>query len=71
MTVLDLTPSFVETGRILTERVGLSDRVDFDLGDGTKEREALSCKLMVQEGMRVTDVALEIRYCLRELEIPR
>jgi SAM-dependent methyltransferase len=36
VTVLDLTPSFVETGRILTERVGLSDQVDFDLGDGTR-----------------------------------
>jgi ubiquinone/menaquinone biosynthesis C-methylase UbiE len=35
VTVLDLTPSFVETGRILTERVGLSDQVDFELGDGT------------------------------------
>ena len=36
VTVLDLTPSFVETGRVLTERVGLSGQVDFDLGDGTK-----------------------------------
>jgi SAM-dependent methyltransferase len=36
VTVLDLTPSFVETGRILTERVGMSDQVDFDLGDGTQ-----------------------------------
>jgi SAM-dependent methyltransferase len=36
VTVLDLTPSFVETGRILSERVGLSSQVDFDLGDGTK-----------------------------------
>jgi ubiquinone/menaquinone biosynthesis C-methylase UbiE len=35
VTVLDLTPTFIETGRVLTERVGLSDQVDFQLGDGT------------------------------------
>lgn len=33
--VLDLTPGFVEIGRILTERVGMSGQVEFDLGDGT------------------------------------
>lgn len=36
VTVLDLTPAFVEQGRILTERLGMSDRVSFELGDGTK-----------------------------------
>ena len=46
-------------------------RVKYDMGEGTKEREALSCKLMVQPGMRVTDIAQEIRYCLRELGIPK
>ncbi|HET9661460.1 MAG TPA: class I SAM-dependent methyltransferase [Thermomicrobiales bacterium] len=35
VTVLDLTPSFIEQGRILTERVGMSDQVAFELGDGT------------------------------------
>ncbi|SRR5229473_7118974 len=42
-------------------------RVSFDLGEGTQSRVALSCKLMVQEGMRVTEMATEIRYCLRKL----
>lgn len=35
VTVLDLTPSFVTNGRILSERLGMSDQVDFELGDGT------------------------------------
>ncbi len=42
-------------------------RVSFNLGPDTPERVALSCKLMVQDGMRVTEVAQEIRYCLRSL----
>ena len=41
-------------------------RVTYDLGDGTKERAALSCKVMVEEGMRVKEVSREIRYCLRD-----
>ncbi|MCA9860989.1 MAG: class I SAM-dependent methyltransferase [Thermomicrobiales bacterium] len=36
VTVLDLTPAFVEQGHILSDRVGLSDKVDFELGDGTQ-----------------------------------
>ena len=44
-------------------------RVNYDLGPGTQNRTALSCKLMVQEGMRVTQMAQEIRYCLRKLEL--
>lgn len=35
VTVLDLTPAFVEQGRVLTERLGMSDRIDFQVGDGT------------------------------------
>jgi hypothetical protein len=46
-------------------------RISFDQGDGTPVRAALSCKLMVKEGMRVTEAAAEIRYCLRELKLER
>jgi hypothetical protein len=42
-------------------------RVNYDLGEGTPERTALGCKLIVQEGMRIKDVSLELKYCLREL----
>jgi len=44
-------------------------RVTYDLGEGTPSRVALSCKLMVQGGMRITEVAQEIKYCLRGLEL--
>jgi hypothetical protein len=42
-------------------------RVSYDLGEGTPQRTAISCKLMVKEGMRILEVAQEIRHCLREL----
>ena len=35
VTVLDLTPAFVTQGRVLTERLGMSGQVDFEVGDGT------------------------------------
>jgi hypothetical protein len=47
-------------------------RVNYDLGEGTPERTALGCKLVVQPRMRVKDISLELKYCLREmgLKIP-
>jgi predicted molibdopterin-dependent oxidoreductase YjgC len=42
-------------------------RVAFDLGEGNARRVALSCKLMVEDGMRVQEVTSEIKYCLRGL----
>ncbi|MGZ4813854.1 MAG: 2Fe-2S iron-sulfur cluster-binding protein [Terriglobales bacterium] len=44
-------------------------RVTYDTGEGSSVRKALSCKLMVQDGMRVLDMAGEIRYCLRDLKL--
>ena len=44
-------------------------RVTFDLGEGTQSRAALSCKLIVQEGMKVKEVTTEISYCLRTLKL--
>jgi len=41
-------------------------RVIFDMGETTNQRQALSCKLVVAEGMRVLDAATEIRMRLRE-----
>ena len=46
-------------------------RVTYDMGAGTPSHEALSCKLMVREGMRVTAIAAEIRYCLRDLRLAK
>jgi len=44
-------------------------RVTFDLGPNTPQRVGLSCKLMVQENMRIVQAAQEIRYCLRALQL--
>jgi hypothetical protein len=44
-------------------------RVTYDSGEASPSRVALSCKLMVQEGMRIKEVTTEIRYCLRTLEL--
>lgn len=44
-------------------------RVTYDTGEGTAVRKALSCKLMIQDGMRILDMAGEIKYCLRDLKL--
>jgi predicted molibdopterin-dependent oxidoreductase YjgC len=66
-----LSPEEVACGRFCWNEECQYCRVSFDLGDGTQERVALSCKLMVQEGMRITEMAQEIRYCLRELKLKK
>lgn len=62
-----LSPENVAHGRFCWNEECQYCRVHFDLGPDTSDRVALSCKLMVQEGMRITEMAQEIRYCLREL----
>lgn len=62
-----LAPDDVSYGRFCWNEDCQYCRVTFDLGEGTPERAALACKLMVQEGMRVKEVTTEIRYCLRNL----
>jgi hypothetical protein len=64
-----LAPAAVSYGRFCWNEDCQYCRVTYDLGDGTKERAALSCKVMVEEGMRVKEVSREIRYCLRELNL--
>jgi len=62
-----LAPDDVSYGRFCWNEDCQYCRITFDLGDGTPERAALACKLMVKEGMRVNEVTTEIRYCLRNL----
>jgi NADH dehydrogenase/NADH:ubiquinone oxidoreductase subunit G len=64
-----LAPEQVSYGRFCWNEDCQNCRVYYDVGEGTPERKAISCKLMVQEGMRVTDMATEIKYCLRELKL--
>ena len=65
-----LAPEAVSYGRFCWNEDCQYCRVNYDVGEGTPERKAISCKLMVQDGMRVLDMADEIRYCLRELKLP-
>jgi len=46
-------------------------RITFDMGEGTPTRAALACKLMVEDGLRITEISAEIRYCLRNLNLPK
>jgi predicted molibdopterin-dependent oxidoreductase YjgC len=66
-----LAPDDVSYGRFCWNEDCQYCRVTFDLGEGTLERAALSCKLMVQEGMRVREVTTEIRYCLRNVGLKK
>ena len=65
-----LAPENVAYGRFCWNEECQYCRVTYDLGEGTPSHVALSCKLMVKAGMRITEVAQEIRYCLRGLDFP-
>ncbi len=65
-----LAPEAVSYGRFCWNEDCQYCRVTFDTGAGSSARTALSCKLEVQEGMRISEAAGEIRYCLRELDLP-
>jgi hypothetical protein len=64
-----LAPENVAYGRFCWNEECQYCRVTYDMGDGTPAHVALSCKLMVKENMRVTEMATEIRYCLRDLKL--
>jgi NADH dehydrogenase/NADH:ubiquinone oxidoreductase subunit G len=66
-----LAPETVPYGRFCWNEECQYCRVNFDLGADTPNRQALSCKLVVKDGMRVTEAATEIRYCLRTLDLPK
>lgn len=64
-----LSPEDISYGRFCWNEECQYCRVGFDLGSDTPTRKAISCKLMVQDGMRITEMAQEIRYCLRKLGV--
>jgi hypothetical protein len=66
-----LAPEAISYGRFCWNEECQYCRISFDLGDGTAVRSAISCKLMVQEGMRINDLTSEIRYGLRTLDLPK
>ncbi|MBS1852558.1 MAG: hypothetical protein JST79_16765 [Acidobacteria bacterium] len=65
-----LQPEPVALGRFCWNEDCQYCRVVFDQGEGSAARAALSCKLMAAEGMRITEISREIRYCLRGLALP-
>lgn len=64
-----LAPEPVSYGRFCWNEDCQYCRVTFDHGEGTPAHEALACKLVVEDGLRVTATSSEISYCLRELKI--
>ena len=64
-----ISPETIPYGRFCWNEECQYCRVSFDVGPETPVRTALSCKLMVQSGMRVSEVAQELKYCLRKLEL--
>lgn len=64
-----LAPEDISYGRFCWNEDCQYCRVVYDMGEGTQAHAAISCKLMVKEGMRVIEMAQEIRYCLRSLNL--
>jgi hypothetical protein len=64
-----LAPEPVSYGRFCWNEDCQYRRVTFDADEGTPTRAALACKLVVEDGLRVTGISSEIRYCLRGLKI--
>ena len=62
-----LAPDDVPYGRFCWNEECQYCRVSYDTGEGTATHVGLSCKVMVQTGMRVLELAAELRYCLRVL----
>jgi MPBQ/MSBQ methyltransferase len=71
VTGIDLTPEFVETARVLSDRVGLGDRVEFLVTAGESmpfDDGSLDAAVMVHVGMNLpekTAVFAEVRRVLR------
>ena len=59
-------PEAISYGRFCWNEDCQYCRVAYDMGEGTRQRAALSCKLMVEPGMRIAEVSREIKYCLRD-----
>ena len=62
-----LAPEPVSYGRFCWNEDCQTCRITFDMGKGTPVRAALSCKLQVEEGMRVREITNELKYSLLSL----
>jgi SAM-dependent methyltransferase len=71
VTGIDLSPHFVELARSLTERVGLGDRVTYDLGSATElpyADGAFARAMLDHAGMNIADKARLFSEARRVLE---
>ena len=64
-----LAPDTIPYGRFCWNEECQYCRVTWDYGQDTPSHVALSCKLMVVPGMRITELAPEVKYCLRTLPL--
>jgi 2Fe-2S iron-sulfur cluster binding domain len=64
-----LAPEPISYGRFCWNEECQECRVSFDMGEGSQVRNALACKLIVEDGMRVLGITSELKYCLRDLKI--
>ena len=64
-----LAPEGISYGRFCWNEDCQYCRVTCDMGEGSKPRAALACKLIMEEGMRVSEATTEIKYCLRDLKL--
>ena len=64
-----LAPESISYGRFCWNEDCQYCRVTYDTGEQTRQRAALSCKLMIEPGMRITEVSREIKYCLRDFPL--
>jgi NADH dehydrogenase/NADH:ubiquinone oxidoreductase subunit G len=64
-----LAPENIAMGRFCWNEECQYCRVSYKLKPDSQPRQALSCKLMVEAGMEVVEMASEIQYCLRDLEL--
>ena len=64
-----LAPEDVAMGRFCWNEECQYCRVVYDMGEGTRTQNALACKLGVRQSMRVRELSLELRYCLRALNL--
>lgn len=60
VTAIDLTPSFVEVARLLSDRVGIGDEIRFEIGDALEmsyEDGRFDAVVVVHVGMNIRDKA--------------
>ncbi len=66
-----LAPEAVAYGRFCWNQDCQYCRISFGVGEGAETRAALACKLVAEDGLRITQISSEIRYCLRDLNLPK